>query len=245
MKRTFARLWHEFKWPFAFTAIWVSYKAWDGRAAGIDAALLIGAFGAAFFFFSWLWGQYNRVNRQQKVEDNLSSVESRLEKVAADLNAAADRIVSSTVGGNSFCYLLVASLPKPQQNLFVVHVGEYPLYGVTARVVNIGIFTAKMASGSNLMHDSQFETILNIGDMVPGFGRTLPIRLDLDTYPEGANIFFTARNGAWTQLLRATQVGNDWVTATKVVRGTSEPIEVLLEQTPDEFPPERRADLFQ
>ena len=46
------------------------------------------------------------------------------------------------------------------------------------------------------------------------------------------NIFFSARNGMWTQFLRMRWKGDGWATAIKVMRGSQE----IYRQVSDNFP---------
>jgi hypothetical protein len=82
---------------------------------------------------------------------------------------------------------------------------------------------------------------ISIGDMIRGHANMVSLPASL-SQPEGeyfaANIFFTARNGDWTQLLRAAAVNGKWVRATQVRGGfTSLEKEKILCQTIDpDFP---------
>ena len=64
-------------------------------------------------------------------------------------------------------------------------------------------------------------------------------RLPLGDGPRRLNVFFAARNGSWTQLIRLHPVGGDWEMATRVFRGDmrdSKTITILLEHIDAAFP---------
>ena len=82
----------------------------------------IGTFAPAFFFLSFLSGQWFRVRKQLKVEGGLTSVEQRLtalvghmEQQANHLEKQAKDIVGYTTGGEkaiaAYCARLMAEIP--------------------------------------------------------------------------------------------------------------------------------------
>jgi hypothetical protein len=58
--------------------------------------------------------------------------------------------------------------------------------------------------------------------MAPELASMSEIRLPHHGKNIDFNIFFSARNGLWTQLLRMLWVGDGWATANKVMRGSQE-----------------------
>ena len=139
-------------------------------------------------------------------------------------------------GGDSFCYFEVSNLRQAQdvEMSVVIHVGEAPLYGVEARIVDLQQFDALPRP---LTLDAfEGEVRLSIAEMAPGSAITLrgqPFVLG-DADERDFNIFFAARNGFFTQSLRFRRVNGRWTRTTEVVRGN----EVIFERGVDDPPPE-------
>jgi hypothetical protein len=111
--------------------------------------------------------------------------------------------VNTQTGGESYASLLFV----PQQGfLFFDHRGQHPLYGVDARIANLD-------ETNNLT-----GATVSVGDLIRGHGNmvTVPANLAYLTDHVNANIFFTARNGNWTELLRVRQTTNGWVRAIRI-----------------------------
>lgn len=168
-------------------------------------------------FFAWVQAENNR-SIQTEMRENL------------------ERITGFMTGGNSFCYLMISSL-QPTANVGIltfVHHGLFPLYNVAARIVDLKkmdeVFLTKNVPSRQ---EIQFaETNINIGDLTPNHAimgcrwvMENPIR---NRY----NIFFTARNGSFTQLLRLAKVDDRWVVANRVMRET----EILFEKIDKNYP---------
>ncbi len=121
-------------------------------------------------------------------------------------------------GGDSFCYMYIArNEPSPDGPLYgFTPVGEFPLYDVGVRIVD---------RDKVIEHPTTFEqfvkgdTNLSLPTMAPGQnvlnGRwKMPDRKEVRY-----NIFFSARNGYFTQVLRLRRVEGIWESATRVRRG--------------------------
>ena len=80
-KKTFAELFRQFKAPLALALVWTGFKLWQAAPIGSVSsflATLFAQFSASFFFLSWLWGQYNRVDRQQDTTERLQIIQASL-----------------------------------------------------------------------------------------------------------------------------------------------------------------------
>lgn len=142
-------------------------------------------------------------------------------------------IMKSVIGGDSFCYLTMMSLDN-QNNvgiLTVVHQGEHPVYDVNARIVDLQKME-KIKDNLSFQNIMQADTNLHIGNMIKGTASTFtPLQLG-SSMERGFNIFFSARNGLFTQLLRMKKINNKWASATKVERDGK----IIFEKIDKEFP---------
>jgi hypothetical protein len=117
------------------------------------------------------------------------------------------REIGTFTGGNSYVTLLYT----PGNLLLFVHRGEYPLFSVMARIVDL-----------DDPHKNLFGGVVNVGDLTKGHGvdRLIPPELariaDRSADRVDLNIFFTARNGDWTEQLRMRRMGNEWKKAVMI-----------------------------
>jgi hypothetical protein len=181
---------------------------------------------------SWLTAQYFRVRKQTKVESDLLRIQAATADMLSQFEHKTADLVAHVTGGDSYCYLMLANLmPGANSGITtVVHCGKHVLYDVSARICDLQAFEA-------VKDNMTFEAIRNteihrsFGNMTPGFAKGQEI-FDLgDGTRRDFNIFWTARNGGFTQLLRFRKVGDRWTSATKVEReGT------IFEQVQENYP---------
>jgi hypothetical protein len=145
--------------------------------------------------------------------------------------------LSTLTGGDSFCYL--AFVPG-QQFLAFVHMGQFPLYGVSARIVELD--SSNKAKQENLM-----GVTVAIGDMIQHHASVQTLSSGIGNAPDyfNANIFFTARNGDWTELLREQRIKDKWVRAMRVLGGFTylRKQKVVCETIDREFPKQPNGDI--
>ncbi|MBI3058746.1 MAG: hypothetical protein HYY81_05490 [Deltaproteobacteria bacterium] len=181
----------------------------------ILVAALLGTIGA--FWASQQQGQFERQLREKSEE-------------IAELN---ERTLNAVTGGDSFAYVAFAR-PSEQSNegmLIVIHQGVNPLFDVYMRIVDLQTF-AELGGDvtlNNFMHGS---TQFQLGTLVAGHARTLG-KFSLGTETKRSfNIFFAARNGGFSQLVRFVRVADRWRSAYRVKRNG----EVIHEKIDEEFP---------
>ena len=146
-------------------------------------------------------------------------------------------IVKSVIGGDSFCYLMIASL-DPHSNsgiLTIIHQGDHPIYDISARMADLQKMRAieKGEKGKiDFREVMQANTNIPIGNMAKGTATAIgPFQLGTGT-ERNFNIFFNARNGFFTQLLRLKKINNKWVHATKVEKDGK----IIFEKIDSDFP---------
>ena len=124
----------------------------------------------------------------------------------------------------------------------LVHRGDFPLYELTARIVDLEKFSSRKTRDygtlAEALGDEDFVgQILDLGELDPGrsraLGQILPVVGDSGRF----NIFFSARNGFFTQVLRLRRVASGWIYATKVTRRDEHgDVVSLFEKVPDSYP---------
>lgn len=118
----------------------------------------------------------------------------------------------------------------------LVHQGEYPLYDLTVRILDMSTFDNMMRQNNSYSDKLREEVQLSVSNIAPNQASMLKTA-QLGTDPLRWNLFFSARNGFFTELLRVRRVGNEWKTALKVIR-TRAPSKhvVLLEKIDSGYP---------
>jgi hypothetical protein len=167
---------------------------------------------------------------------------------SALLNAKNDEIirlqsenVNIITGGESFAEmgLMAPSLGPSTPNIpAFIHHGNYPLYDVTANVVDLNVFLSIESVDGDIDNSKKLMgTNIRIGEMNPGLSVSGFQQLSHESNSDiNFDIFFTGRNGTWNQSLRMKWNGNGWSRANRIERNGKE---LLVEVSPD-FP--RKSD---
>ena len=150
-------------------------------------------------------GEMTALNTQ--LQDKLLRQSDTITYLSRQNIAATTANSNLMTGGNSFCYL---RLGRPY--LFFIHAGQFPVHGVSARIV-------KLDQNGHVRQENLMGLTVSLGDMIQKHVSVQPIPLGLEISPDyfRANIFFTARNGDWMQLLREQRVNGKVVSAIRVV----------------------------
>jgi hypothetical protein len=209
----------EFLIPLIIALVWSIYNLYDLPKDKVSIKSAINIFGPTFFFASWLVAQVFRVRKQQKVEGGLKSIDENIKKTLIELDKKTQDLASYITGGDSACYISGA----PQANNiindpFVVHIGNHPIYEVHARIVDLQLLE-KIKDNITLENLRATEEHIEVGNLIPGHGKSIrnPINLG-DGETRSFNIFYTARNGSFTQLLRFRKSNGKWLYAMRVMR---------------------------
>ena len=167
-----------------------------------------------------------------------ASFERNLREKSEEIARLNRELANSVIGGDSFCYLEILSLDSVTNGgiLTVTHQGEYHLYDVHARIADLEksdrLKENRPKGNLSLATLDQINTYTSIGNLTPSSSLILREFTLGNGTTRGFNIFFSARNGSFTQLLRFKKVNGKWVRATKVEREN----ELLYEKVDDEFP---------
>jgi hypothetical protein len=207
---------------------WISNNI-GGPAIVIFIGVLISAAGA-------LWASMQQTASEQTL---------RLKnKEIAELNRS---IAHSITGGDSFCYLAF-SLPDNEQSqslITAVHKGEYPLYDVNIRIVDLDKFDAHVKGRENptLEDFRKADTNLSVGNLAPNQAAMIG-RWPLPQSEEiRYNIFITARNGFVTELVRIKRIDDKWVSAYKVTSDSNRKDTLLYEKIDPDFPRDEAGEI--
>ncbi len=229
--KTLKQLTKEYWFPFVIACVWtfinIYKKEWNALSfVNVD---FVNIFGASFILLSWFSEQYFRITGEAKVDDNLEKIEKRANDILNSLEARTALLFSQISGGNSFCYVCVSQDYLGHRNLVVNHQGDYPLYDLTINVIDLDKFNEHAA---NPEYAHEYQKIFSIGTMLPRQTNNLcVISLSNQEISKSFNIFFSARNGMFHELIRLKNVNNEWVSAIKVDREKT-----LLQLVPENYP---------
>ncbi len=148
------------------------------------------------------------------------------------------QLASPVPGGVSFAYILPAFFdPAHNSPMFtLVHQGEYVLYDLTVRILDLFTFDNIVGPTNSYSDKVRDEVQLSVGNIASN-QKSMPKTVQLGTGPLSWNLFFSARTGYFTELLRVRRVGNEWKTALKVIRTRStSKNEVLLKKIDSDYP---------
>lgn len=224
----------EFWIPLLVSILWATYNIADGAGETWDIKRFINTIAPTFFITSWMTGQVFRVKKQGKVEGSLDKMEGRLESLLEELDTKTREMIDHVTGGDSFPWIQVAMVdPKTDQGMLMVnHHGDHPLYDVSVRIVDLNIFF--QIQGAHTLSTFQLsDTNINIGNLISGHSMSLRGWSIKHSPAQSYNVFFAARNGSFTQLVRMRKINGKWLTATKVSNQNNE---VLHEQIDTNFP---------
>lgn len=147
-------------------------------------------------------------------------------------------VANSVTGGDGFAYLVIGNIHPSKRVGFVTVVSrsEHPLYDVSARIVNLdSLKNASDTERDTISIDAHQESV-KIGNLAP----ELAAQVTSWKLPSGEvhryNVFFSARNGLWTELLRIRKIDGEWEQAYKVVRNNEGEEKVLETKIPDGWP---------
>lgn len=230
--KTLKQLTQEYWLPFAIACIWTSIniykKEWNALSfVNVD---FVNIFGASFILISWFSEQYFRITGDAKVEDNFEKIEKRANDIFDNLELKTALIFSQITGGKSFCFASLTQNFLGERNLSIMHQGDFPLYDLTVNVVDLDRFNKH---AGNPEYACEYQKLFSIGTMLPNQSNNLCKVLLLDQESSKSfNIFFSARNGMFTELLRIKKINNEWVSAVKVLDGEK----TLLQSHSEEYP---------
>jgi hypothetical protein len=192
-KTVLSQIWIEFRIPLAFAVAWtilnIFYPAKDN-----SIITNIKTFGPAFFLISYFSGQFFRVKKQIKVEENLESVEGRLINLTERLEAKTNELVNYVTGGDSYFFYRVEQQLGPGEWFIITpeFIGEFPINNLRVTF---------LAKDSNLLAHS-FE-LKNIQKKTPSRAtQQLNLRFD-STGSYNSSIIFGADNRQWVQIINA------------------------------------------
>lgn len=202
----------EFSAPLVITALWTGME-WHKA----DADYQWVSQGALHFFAAgWAFSQWNRIKKQKRTEDGLSDVMKTTKYLIGQINRSTSHMLGAATGGDSFCaFEPVNVTPIVPTSFAIRHIGDYPLYDVDVRIVDLDRLE-KVGRHTGFENRFHFDVLIpNHLTSVSLKGETKIISInEIRRY----NIFYTARNGSFDQFIQMQFVEGRLLHASKFFR---------------------------
>lgn len=244
--KVFLQILKEFSFPFMLAIIWTLFNLFDKIKINWSFKEFINIFGPSFFFASWIFSQWFRVRKQQTVETGLMGIETSIKRTLNELDNKTTDLVGHITGGDSACYFLCNIDNNNTLHLTaVVHIGKHTLYEAIATIVNLNVIKQRTEQTKELFMKNKFnfpDTTIDIGNIAPNYAKMIDAKISSNTSLESVNkiydlnVFFSARNGNFKQLIRYKKINNKWLCATKVEKEISGNTKTFYEKIDDNFP---------
>jgi hypothetical protein len=228
-----ARLQSKFFGAHAFGVPW-HWWAGMARFASFYPALLI-FLGAVLVAGGGFWASWRQTNFNSQLREKNEEI-VRLQTEQSEL----------ITGGDSLCYLVLVDIGNDARRFLFPHRGKFPLYDVEARIVEELGKESESELPTTLYgrFERSYQNIISLGNMAPESGRLSNTIQLAGRQQYGLNIFYTARNGSWSQMLRMRRTDKGWLSATKVTKGQGAEERELYRAVDEAFPrnPDREVD---
>lgn len=152
------------------------------------------------------------------------------------LNTAMEKNIGHATGGDSFCLMQFESRADDKIQIMALNEGDYPLYDLLARVVDVDRFNYLAANEPENLPETALGYIFEIGNIPVGRGSGLfSIPYKMSGNHRRFNIFTTGRNRSTLQELIAHYNGTKWIYACRVTEELDSRV-VIYEKVDPDFP---------
>jgi len=226
------RLLKEFWLPALVASAWTAYNLRTAEA-GWDLKTLINVLGPSFFLAAWATGQFFRVQKQANVEQNLTSIENRVESLVTKLEKHTQDFLGYATGSDSVAYFRPMFTAPGIVELGLHNPSAYPVFDVHAELIDldepIDPDSGKFWTRHRFSLQSLYPSRIVMG----------AYRFDLrDRERLRVNVFIQTRTQGLTQQFRIAKTADWFSIAIKTTAG-----ENVIERTvPDDFPGTNSAD---
>jgi hypothetical protein len=232
--KIFIQIIKEYWISFVLSIVWLIFNICNSETREEwDLKKIVNLIGPTFFLISWMTGQFFRIKKQTKIEESFGNIEFRFQDILNKFESRTNEIITHITGGDSFPCARITNISNSNEGIFmIIHNGKHPLYDVTARIVDL----QKLETVNSMISSEKVinvEQNIHLGNLIPSHAHMIKKwKLEREPY-QSYNIFFTARNGSFTQLLRLKKILGVWMTASKV---TDQNNKLIFENIDKNFP---------
>jgi hypothetical protein len=172
------------------------------------------------FCIGWLlFGLYNQYEAESDQNGFKAQTDSLLDEnkiLQAKIQELSEQSQGNITGGNSYCELVLSDFSKNSAQMTVISHGKFPVYDLNFRIVDADIFQNLMEkkvlnlTNMNLINE-------NIGTIPAGAAVFFPrLPIDLTGVKKNLSVFFSARNGGFSQSILMRKKQSIWYGATQI-----------------------------
>ena len=179
-------------------------------------------------------------NSVANTHEELARIKLALEHRDKKLSEITSNLLETITGGKSYCYI---SMSKKQTEMHtgisvlqpvLVHCGTHALYDVNIDIVDVNDFRVNF-------NDNRKG--FKAGNINPGMATTIPLSYRIEPESQDFNIWISARNGYYCQVIRMRYINGDWLQAHRLLGITGFAAGTVLEERiPDSFPDPQSLD---
>ncbi len=167
-----------------------------------------------------IWASIEQSQSEKQLREKAEEIARKSDDLVTKSNEITElnkKISQSITGGNSFAYLQPSYLSGGvfPESLMLIHQGEYPLYDISIRVVDLDEFESELAKPKGSANLMTVGSNLNIGNLSPKTASFSGVAIKEKSIIR-INVFFTARNGTFSEQIRIAKVGNEYKVALQV-----------------------------
>jgi hypothetical protein len=221
-----ARLLKEFWLPALLATVWTTYNV---RTAGAvwHFKTILNIFGPTFFLISWATGQFFRVQKQAHVEQNLTSIEGRVENLVTRLEKHTRDFLGYATGADSIAYFLPMITAPGIVELGLENLSDYPVFDIYAEVIDLDEPIDPQNGKFWTRHGFSLESLY------PKKIRMGAYRFDLRNRERlNINVFIQTRTQGLNQQFRIVKTADSMAIAIKTTAGEK----VIERVVPKNFP---------
>ena len=181
------------------------------------------------------------VTDEMAKREEMAELSNRL-NLLQDQGKVAEHLVT---GGDSYCYLNAVGTAD-YRDLVLVHQGDFPLYDLQIRVVDLDKFYAIAEANPHPTREqlAAADSVYYLGTLNPNQAQIIcNLRLPADKDEKGYNVFILARNGELSEPLRFRRVNGTWRQAFRVEKTEANPSKARIEKVENGFPRNEKGDV--
>ncbi|AVI52191.1 hypothetical protein C5O00_13915 [Pukyongia salina] len=238
-RKVFKQIIKEFWIQSLISILWGIYRVYFSEEEDNKFTVFISNFSAALFLLSWMFGQFVRVKKQQKIEEEFGAVKSSIISLTENLKAQTKDLIGYSTGGDSIAYFTPSFMKgKKGISLHLTNQSEYPVFDIQVEWIDLNE-QVDLANG-------KFWTRHNhlFGNLYPKKGIMDALRFNFsDDHDLRINLFINTRNKHVSQALRVISIDGVPKIAYRIMGD-----ELIKRVIPDDFPgfdPENPDKTFQ
>jgi len=225
-KRIFFQIIREFWFQTILSLGWATVSVYFSEGSDNKILSFLTNFFASLFVLSWFAGQFFRIKKQQKVEDEFSKIKKDLNSLLRKIRKQTNDLIGFATGGDSVGYFTPGFWSKDAFVLNFKNTSDYPVFDVEAEWVDLD----EPLDRDKLQVHTRHQ--VKVGYLYPKKIIMNVLKFDLTGKDQfNFNIFTQTRNRYVSQQFRLKRVGKGFKVAFHTRSENFEELEI-----PEDFP---------